>query len=291
MNEFKMYHPTVNLIYFAFAIGLACTQMHPMMLVSSLVGSFLYMCMLSGKKALQSLAFLVPAMVLTAAINPLFNHGGVTILEYLPDGNPLTLESIIYGLCAAVSLVSVLCFFSSFSSVMTSDKFMYLFGRIIPSLSLVLSMTLRFVPLFAQRLGKTAESQKCIGRGLEEKGVLTKIKNALRILSITVTWALENAIDTADSMKARGYGTGKRTAYSNYRLEKRDVTALLYILFLGVYVIVGTVSGSVEFSFFPAIRYAYVTMYSASVFVGYFLLCMTPVIIELKEVRRWKYLR
>ena len=291
MNEFKMYHPLVNFSYFAFVIGLACTEMHPFMLCSSLFCSFLYTCILDGKKALHSLAFLLPAMLITAVINPLFNHEGMTILGYLPDGNPLTLESIIYGLCAAASLVSVLCFFICFSSVMTSDKFMYLFGRIIPSLSLVLSMTLRFVPLFSERLKKTAEVQKCIGKGLDEKGAFRKIKNALRILSITVTWALENAIDTADSMKARGYGTGKRTAFSNYRIEKRDIAVLFYILLLGTYVMVGKFKGQTDFSFYPMIKSAPFTVYSISIFSCYFLLCVTPVIIELWEVRRWKYLR
>lgn len=286
-----MYHPLVNFSYFAFVIGLACTQMHPLMLCSSFACSFLYTCILDGKKALHSLAFLLPAMILTAIINPLFNHEGMTILGYLPDGNPLTLESIIYGLCAAASLVSVLCFFICFSSVMTSDKFMYLFGKIIPSLSLILSMTLRFVPLFSERLKKTAEVQKCIGKGLDENGVFKKIKNALQILSITVTWALENAIDTADSMRARGYGTGKRTSFSNYRLEKRDIAVLLYILLLGIYVIVGNISGQTDFSFFPVIKSTPITMYSISVFIIYFLLCMTPVIIELWEMRKWKYLR
>lgn len=291
MNEFKMYHPLVNFSYFAYVFGLACTGMHPLMLASSLFCSFLYMCMIGGKKALHSLAFLLPAMLITAVINPLFNHEGMTVLEYLPDGNPLTLESIIYGLCAAASLVSVLCFFICFSSVMTSDKFMYLFGKIIPSLSLILSMTLRFVPLFSERLKKTAEVQKCIGKGLDEKGVFRKIKNALRILSITVTWALENAIDTADSMKARGYGTEKRTSFSNYCLEKRDIAVLFYILLLGTYVMVGKFKGQTDFSFFPVIKSTPITMYSISVFVSYFLLCMTPVIIELWEVRKWKYLR
>ena len=291
MNEFKMYHPLVNFSYFAYVLGFACTWMHPLMLASSLVCSFLYMCIINGEQALHSLAFLLPAMLITAVINPLFNHEGMTILGYLPDGNPLTQESIIYGLCAAASLVSVLCFFMCFSTVMTSDKFMYLFGKIIPSLSLILSMTLRFVPLFSERLKKTVEVQKCIGKGLDEKGVFKKIKNALRILSITVTWALENAIDTADSMKARGYGTGKRTSFSNYRLEKRDIAVLFYILLLGIYVIVGNISGQTDFSFFPVIKSTPITIYSISVFVSYFLLCITPVIIELWEVRKWKYLR
>lgn len=44
---------------------------------------------------------------------------------------PLTLESIAYGCAAAVMLVAVLFWFSCYNEVMTSDKFMYLFGRII----------------------------------------------------------------------------------------------------------------------------------------------------------------
>lgn len=290
MNEFKAYHPLVNFAYFAFVIGLAATSMHPLMLGLSLIGSFLYVCILNGKKALQSLAFLVPAMVLTAVINPLFNHEGATIIMYLYGGNPLTFESIIYGLCAAMSLVSVLCFFSSFSTVMTSDKFMYLFGKLIPSLALVLSMTLRFVPLFAEQLKKTADAQKCIGKGLDGKGILNKIKNALRILSITVTWALENAIDTADSMKSRGYGTGKRTSYSDYRFEKRDIITLVCIFILGICVIIGKSAGYTDFTFFPVIKHAPFSLRSAGVFVCWFLLCLTPVIIEIREVIKWKYL-
>lgn len=34
----------------------------------------------------------------TAAVNPAFSHEGRTILRYLPSGNPLTLESILYGI-------------------------------------------------------------------------------------------------------------------------------------------------------------------------------------------------
>jgi energy-coupling factor transport system permease protein len=246
------------------------------------------MCIVKKSNAYKNFTFLLFAMTASAIINPLFNHKGQTILAYFPSGNPLTQESIIYGLCAAISLVSVLCFFISFSTVMTSDKFMYLFGKAIPSLSLVLSMTLRFVPLFAQRLRKTADAQKCIGKGLDAKGTLRKIKNALRILSITVTWALENAIDTADSMKARGFGSAKRSSFSNYSFEAKDFISLLFIAVTGIYTTIGIILGTTNFVFYPAIEYEKLSGYSASVFLCYFLLCFTPVIIEIWEVRKWK---
>ena len=73
---------------------------------------------------------MLPAILLTALINPIFNHEGVTILGYLPSGNPVTQESVIYGICAALMIVSVICHFSCYNEVMTSDKFIYIFGKI-----------------------------------------------------------------------------------------------------------------------------------------------------------------
>ncbi len=86
---------------------------------------------------LFSLYGLLPLLLFSAVLNPLFNHEGATILTYLPDGNPLTLESMLYGVSAAAMMVTVILWFSCYNSVMTSDKFLYLFGRVIPALSLL----------------------------------------------------------------------------------------------------------------------------------------------------------
>ena len=53
---------------------------------------------------------------------------------------------MLYGLASAALLSATLLWFTCYNTVMTSDKFIYLFGRVIPALSLVLSMTMRFVP-------------------------------------------------------------------------------------------------------------------------------------------------
>ena len=96
--------------------------------------------------------------------------------------------------------VSVLLWFSCSNAVMTSDKLTYLFGRIIPSLSLIFSMVLRFVPRFKTQIQVISNAQKCIGRGVDEGSILTRAKNGIKILSMLTTWALENGITTADSM-------------------------------------------------------------------------------------------
>ena len=292
MGEFKTYHPIVNFVYFVFVIGFSCFFMHPACLGISLVCGFIYSVMLKGKKAIKTnLIYMLPMLLMMALINPAFNHEGVTIIKYLPGGNPLTLESVIYGLCAAVMIVSVICHFSCYNEVMTSDKFIYLFGKIIPAMSLIISMTLRFVPKFASQLKVVINAQRCMGRDVSSGSIIKRAKNGLNILSIMITWSLENAIETSDSMKSRGYGIPGRTTFSIFVLDKRDKKTLICILFLGIYTLVGGLMGEMNFSFFPSLNMAEVSAFGISVFLAYFLLCFSPIIIELWEVGRWKALR
>ena len=288
MNEFKTYHPIVNFIYFVFVIGFSCFFMHPVCLFISFISGFIYSVVLKGKKAIKTnILYMLPAIILAALINPAFNHEGVTVLKYLPSGNPLTLESVIYGILAAVMITSVICWFSCYNEVMTSDKFICLFGKIIPSLSLILSMTLRFVPKFSAQLKTVINAQKCIGRDISYGSTVKRAKSGLSILSVMVTWALESSIETADSMKSRGYGLPGRTSFSIYTFCKRDKTALLLITFSGIYVFLGGILGAVKFRCFPYIKGADLSLFSLSVFIMYLMLCLFPVIIEFLEVRKW----
>ncbi len=289
MREFKTYHPIVNFIYFLFVIGFSCFFMHPVCLGISLASGFAYSVMLKGKKAIKvNIFYMLPMFLMMALINPLFNHEGATILAYFPSGNPLTLESIMYGLCAAAMLASVICHFSSFNEVMTSDKFIYLFGKIIPGLSLIFSMTLRFVPKFSAQLKVVTRVQRTMGRDASRGSLIRRAKNGLSILSCMITWALEEAIDTADSMKARGYGLPGRTAFSIFTFDERDRKVLISILLLGTYTLCGSVQGGMRFQYFPSIQGEALSPFGISLFLSYLFLCICPVIIEFWEVRRWK---
>lgn len=289
MNEFESYHPIVNFLYFTGVIIFAMFLMHPICLAISLVCSLTYSIVLSGKRAVRfHVLCLMPMVIGAALINPAFNHQGITILAYFPSGNPLTLESVVYGIAAAVMIITVICWFSCFNKIMTSDKFIYLFGRLIPALSLILSMVLRFVPRFKAQLQVISQSQKCIGRDVSQGNLLKRAKNGITILSIMITWALENSIETADSMKSRGYGLPNRSAFSIFNFDRRDQKALLYLLVLCTYLIIGGMAGGMTFRYFPSMESAPMSMYTISIFIVYFMLCMMPVMIELWEVKKWK---
>jgi energy-coupling factor transport system permease protein len=263
--------------------------MHPVCLGLSFVCAFAYAVYLNKGKALRfTLRFLLPLLVITALVNPAFNHEGVTILTYFPNGNPLTLESILYGMAAALMLITVISWFSCFNTVMTSDKFVYLFGRVIPALSLVLSLSLRLVPRYRAQIRVIADAQKCVGRDLSHGSILQRARQGIRILSIMVTWALENAIETADSMKSRGYGLAGRTAFSIYRFTRKDVIAAVFLLVCGGYVIIGAVFGGLYFQYFPMAEGAGAGPFAISLFVVYLALCLTPLAINFQEDSRWK---
>ncbi len=292
MNEFKRYHPIVTFLYFLCTIGFAMFFSHPVCLLISFVSSLAYSVVLKGKRALKTnFLYMLPLIFLTALINAAFNHEGITVLTYLPSGNPLTLESMLYGVFAAFMIITVIGWFSCFNEIMTSDKFIYLFGKISPALSLVFSMTLRFVPRFISQLKAVAAARKCAGCDLAHGSVIRRAKNGLSVLSATVTWALENSVDTADSMKARGYGLSGRTAFSIYIFSKRDLISLVLIFTLSVYVLVGRVFGAGYFSFFPKLQGTTISAFGISVYIAYFALCALPIIIELMEVSRWKQLK
>lgn len=288
-NVFSDYHPIINFIYFGFVFSFTMVFIHPICLVISLVSAFIYSISLKGIKAMKfNFGFLLPTMMITALINPVFNHEGATILAYLHTGNPLTLESISYGIAASIMLTAIVCWFSCYNEVMTSDKFVYLFGRIIPAMSLILSMALRFVPKFKAQIKEVSNAQRAIGRDISNGGIIHRAKNGMTILSIMVTWSLENAIETADSMKSRGYGLPGRTAFSIYKFNSRDKKALIVIIVLGFYVFIGGVLGGFKWRYFPTMKGKLSGIFSISLWFSYMVLCLIPIIVNIKEERQWK---
>ena len=289
-TPFASLHPAVLFLFFIFASGFSMFLMHPVFLVISFVCAFSYCVYLKGRKGIKSLGFCLPFVIFAAVINAAFNHEGVTILVYVND-NPITLESLIYSLAAALMLLGVLLWFSCLNEVMTSDKLMCVFGKVSPSIAVLFSMTLRFVPRFSAQLKKITYAQKCIGRSYNDGGFFTKIRNGVKILSILVTWALENAVETADSMKSRGWGLKGRTSYSGFRFDKRDVLSLFAILILVSVIFAGLLSGEGSVNYYPSILLSDFSFFGLIVYISYFLLMAFPLIFSLTEDFKWYRLK
>lgn len=289
MRPFEDYNPFVHLVYFVSCSAIVMFFLQPVTVVLSLLGAlslfFVRRRLAEGRSHLYSLAlFLVMAL-----LNPLFNHNGATVL-LLINHNPITLEAVFYGIFAAAMLLAVLYWFRTFSQIMSSDKLLYLFGGVSPKLALILSMALRYVPLFAKQAKRVNDTQRAMGLYREEN-LIDNTRAGARVFSVMVTWGLENGIVTADSMSARGYGVGKRTQYTLYRFYRTDVLLLCTTLLLLSIVVVGGALGALDMQWYPTLRLPRTDALALVTYVAYALLSFLPTILEIGERARWNCLQ
>ena len=268
-------HPAVPLLWFAVIGAFTMLYMHPILLLQALIASI---CFYKRLKRSKILRILFPIMAMTAAINPLFSHAGATSIAYFPNGNPLTLESIIYGIAAAIMLGAAMMLCLAFTEVITTDKLLWLIGRILPSLAMLISMTLRFVPRFVGHLREAYRARIAL-LGAPQKKV-DKIRMAAAVTSMTVTWAMENSVDTADSMKCRGWGLPGRTSYSNFRMTGRDWQALAVIGALALYILAGISKGCLAYQYYPYFNNLDFTPFDNSFMIAHAMLAWYPLLME-----------
>lgn len=279
-DAFSQCHPLVNFLFFVGAIGFGVVIQHPAYIALGCLGAAAYYLLLIPGKAWKTVLSMVPVFIFVAAINPLFNHEGEYIL-FLAFGNPYTLEALCYGMAVAGILVVMLLWFCSYSLVLTSDKFICLFGSVIPSLSLLLTMVLRMIPSLARKAKMISGSRDAIGKGLAANAKnKEKLQNGAAVLSSLTDWALEGSVVTADSMRARGYGTARRTSFMIYRMTARDICLLGVMLLLAAATIF---FGGFDAAYTPALSIAPVTWGLAA----YGLFLGLPIILNVKEAITW----
>ena len=149
-------------------------------------------------------------------------------------------------------------------------------------------MCLRFVPMYRYQLQKITRGQEGIGRSGEGEHLFRRIVLGIEVFSILVTYALEQAIATADSMRSRGFGQAKRTFFSLYHMKKKDWICLCVMAVCVVICLVEIYTQNYVAKFNPRIVVATGEhpLDRILFFTSYCLLCFLPVLVELEH--RWK---
>ena len=287
MRSFEDLNPIAVSVYFLLITVISMFTMDVFLILISFFGALTYFFSKNGLKNPKSHLFPLLLFAVTALINPFVSHNGATVLFVL-NNNPITLESAIYGLAMAFMLTGVLYWFRLFSEIMTSDKLIYVFGALSPKIALLLSLSLRYAPYFAQQVRKVKAAQTALGL-YKEDNIIDRVKGGMRIFSVMVTWVLENGIITADSMTARGYGIGRRSRFSIVSWKAWDVSLLALSGLLSI-ASVFLLRNNV-FSFYPYFALPILNAKSISGYILYFLLSLLPTIIHAKEAAKWRFLQ
>lgn len=278
---FERCHPAVNLIYFAAVITGMIAFQHPVFLVISFVCAFSYCAKRSGWKGVIFSAALLPLAVAFSLYYSSIHHFGVTVLGHNAIGNNMTLESTVYGLVLGLSIAGVMIWFSCVYSVFSSDKVVYLFGRVSPQLSLYLAILLRLVPRVKKEARRIHTAQCGIGRGVNQGNILQRIRNFLRIFSMLITWTIESLTMASQSMRSRGSSLRGRKAFSIYRFDNRDRAYVIAMFACLTLTVMAVILKQTDILYDPQIIFPKTNPMSWLFYIGYGVLCLMPLGLEL----------
>ena len=276
-DGFSNLHPASNATFFLLQFLITMFSGNLILQGISALSGFLYLCVRTGKQALKSLGFGIVALVLATIINPLFSHEGATIITYFWNDNPLTLESIYYGFGMGVMLLASILWFQVLNQIMTTEKWIHLLGRILPSLALLFSMVLRFLPKLNQQRKNMRQ--------------LHKDANKITLFSMLLTWGLETSVDTADSMSARGYGIGKRSSFTLFHFTSRDIWFIVIAVLFCIFTISNILLEQMVFYYYPVFYIGGNQRLIIASCIVFFMFSMMPLFVVLKENIKWTYLK
>lgn len=231
-------HPAVCFVYLLAVLIFTAVSGNPVTVLVSLAGATL-LAGLSGR--LRGLCWSAAFAILAALANFVFVHNGNTVLFFIGD-SAFTLEALAYGGHIGLMLAAVCLWGACAVRFVTSDKYIWLFGRIFPAAGLVLSCAVRFVPLFIRRTREFTAVQSA-----------GSVREYLRAFSASVGYSAEQAMDSSLSMRARGYGTARRTSFSLYRFTGGTALALGSVLLTAGGAAALALSGAGGFRFYPEI--------------------------------------
>ncbi len=290
MHTLDSLHPATAFFYFFSVLLFSVFSPHPVFGALALLGGISFCAALPGFR--PTTREILTDLLLFAAValtNPLFVHNGVTPLFFL-NGNAVTKEAVLSGLHLAILLLSAVFWFRILSKIMTAEKWLFLFGKLSPKIALLLSCSLRFVPLLRQKAREIRTAQMTMGFS-DGTRLRERLSASLRVYSALITWSLENAVDTGISRKARGYGLKGRTAFSFFSFSPTDFWLLLFLSVSDLLFLIAAACGRLRFSFYPKILSGQKDFLFFAAVIGFGILVFWPILTEGKEKIQWHFYR
>lgn len=288
-NGFQGYHPFVLFFYYVSVGILAMFVNHPIFLLTACLLLVCVNIVHDGGKALrQWTPMLIGMSTFIILLNPFINSRGTTILFYF-RGKQVTLEATMYGVVMSLSLVLILLMFMSFNYVLNGNKFLFVFSKILPKTAFLTMLVIRFVPLLKRRFDEIKDVQRVRGMVLTEGTIRDRMKNGLSMMQVLLTWSLEEAIETADSMKARGYGLGKRSPYVPYKMATRDKRGIVILVLLLAISLAGGFLGYGKIVIYPELGTIQFYPIDWIMFVAVIALLSFPLLVEGREQLKWTF--
>lgn len=195
-------------------------------------------------------------------INALVSHHGNHVLVVAPFTLPvlgrlvITLEAIAFGAVMAVKLMVIISAFAFINLTVHPDDIMLVLLKMkLPYKSvLVTSLSTRFIPCLIEDVQRINDAYRTRGVLLDTGSWFRRLKNRAGIIIPLLSNSLDRAVQVAEAMEARAFGTGqKRTFYRAIKLSRMDWVILIFgLLPLGAGIMI-RVFGYGDYEYYPSL--------------------------------------
>lgn len=250
-------HPVAALTYLAALLGVALLFTHPLGLLGLLLVILLALQAADALKAWQTyfqISLVIAAVIMV--VNPLLTRSGESIIWRGPElpllgALAISLEAVAYGGAMCVRLLDVVGIFCLYNSMVHPDQVVHIFSRLAFKSALVLSLATRMFPALVRRLVSIQEVYSLRGLDFHTGRWLAKLRNYGLLLNVLLLSSLEDSLDIAEAMQARGFGSGRRTSYRQYIWRPRDTFCLAGTLLGSALAVYSRIKGHGNFAFYP----------------------------------------
>ncbi len=276
MHRFRNYHPITKLAFFAVIFAISMFTENPAVRGMSLVGAVTALA--AGgtplKRLLKYIGGGIVSVLLIGVMNCFIAHDGKTILFDLLRRH-ITLEAFYYGLSAGVMIVGVAMWCVFITDETDTEDLVMTLGKVLPFVSVVITVTLRYIPEIIKKFRETLSAQKMLGI-FESKGYFKRALIISKVFMSVTERSVENAMDMASTMKARGYGLVRRASARHKKWRESDTDLLLVTAFCAAFIAVGEKTGDFGFAYYPSPAFVKFGLYAIPMIVACALLFLLP---------------
>jgi energy-coupling factor transport system permease protein len=231
-----MFHIGAWLAWLAAAAVPAFTTNNPLYLVLIVGAAWIVYAALGRSSPIGTSwgAFVKIGIVLFALTIPfqaLSTHLGQIVLFELPAswpivGGPITLESVIAGAVSGLALFTILVVFAAFNAVVDHYELLRATPAFLFHAGVIISIAVTFVPQMVLGAKEIRQAQRI--RGHRFRG----IRDLLPLILPLLANGLERAIQLAETMEARGFGSvvGQTSGRRALLAQAATLAALLALL-------------------------------------------------------------
>jgi len=180
---------------------------------------------LAAAAGLRRIRGLLVAVLFIAAFAMLLNfvsaHLGATVLFALPPqipalGGPYTHKAMVFGAVGGITIAAAILSAAPFSLLLDSHEVMDALPSPLSRTGIAIAASLNLVPAVATSFTQVTDAQRL--RGWKPRGP----RSWMEVLVPVVLTSVEGSIQLAESMEARGFGSGARTTLSPHALRRPD---------------------------------------------------------------------